>query len=456
MVATLTRRIPPGPRGHPILGSVVDIQRDNVQTFMDAFRRYGDIVHFRGPLTFNLLAHPDYVKHVLQDRHRNYQRPKFVSDKLKTIVGDGLVANEGDVWLRSRRLAQPAFHRQKISAFATMMTDTTAEMLDTWQRRPAGERFDIKSAMMHLSLTNLAKALFKADWSKHVGQLEPAVAIALSQTFTRLTSPIDPQRFPLPGTRHFNKALETLDQLVYPMIADRRRTASADESPDLMTLLIQARDEETGDVMNDRQVRDEVTGFLIAGHETVSSALTWTWYLLSMNPEAWYRVVAEVQEVLGDRRPTMDDLPRLEYITMVLNESMRLYPPIWVLMRSPLEDDQVGGYDLPAGSTVVLCPYVTHRHPAFWENPEGFDPERFTAERSANRHRMAYFPFAAGPRKCVGDSFAMMELQLVVAMVAQRFTLDLVPGQLVFPQPTISLRPRDPLLMVARPVNGTK
>jgi cytochrome P450 len=452
MVATLTRRVPPGPRGHPILGSVVDIQRDNVQTFMDAFRRYGDIVHFRGPLTFNLLIHPDYVKHVLHDNNRNYQRPTFVSDKLKTIVGDGLVANEGDVWLRSRRLAQPAFHRQKISAFATMMTDTTAEMLDTWQRRPAGERFDIKSAMMHLTLTNQAKALFKADWGKHVAALEPAVAVALSQTFTRLTSPIDPQRFPLPGTRTFNKALETLDQLIYPMIAERRRTASTDESPDLMTLLIQARDEETGDVLNDRQVRDEVTGFFIAGHETVSSALTWTWYLLSMNPEAWYRVVAEVQQVLGDRTPTMDDLPRLEYITMVLNEAMRLYPPIWVLMRSPQEDDQVGDYDLPAGSTVVLCPYVTHRHPGFWENPEGFDPERFTPERSANRHRMAYFPFAAGPRKCVGESFAMMELQLVVAMVAQRFRLDLVPGQLVFPQPTISLRPRDPLLMVARPV----
>jgi cytochrome P450 len=455
MVATLTGRTPPGPRGHPILGSVVDIQRDNVQTFMDAFRRYGDIIHFRGPLTINLLAHPDYVKHVLHDSSRNYRRPLFVSDKLKTIVGDGLVANEGDVWLRSRRLAQPAFHRQKIAAFATMMTDTTAEMLDSWQRRGAGERFDIKSEMMHLTLTNLAKALFKADWGKHVRELEPAVAIALSQTFTRLTSPIDPQRFPLPGTRHFNKALETLDKLIYPMIAERRRTASADESPDLMTLLIQARDEETGDVMNDRQVRDEVTGFFIAGHETVSSALTWTWYLLSMNPEAWYRVVAEVHEVLGDRRPTMDDLPRLEYITMVLQESMRLYPPIWVLMRSPVEDDQVGGYDLPAGSTVVLCPYVTHRHPGFWENPEGFDPERFTPERSANRHRMAYFPFAAGPRKCVGESFAMMELQLVVAMVAQRFRLDLVPGQLVFPQPTISLRPRDPLLMVARPVNGT-
>ncbi len=453
MVATLTRT-PPGPRGHPILGSVVDIQRDNVQTFMDAFRRYGDIVHFRGALTFNLLIHPDYVKHVLQDNQRNYRRPTFVSDKLKTIVGDGLVANEGDVWLRSRRLAQPAFHRQRIAAFAKLMTDTTAEMLETWQRRPAGERFDIKSAMMHLSMTNLAKALFKADWSRHLERLEPAVGVALSQTFTRLTSPIDPQRFPLPGTRNFNQALETLDNLVYPMIAERRRNASADESPDLMTLLIQARDEETGEVMNDRQVRDEVTGFLIAGHETVSSALTWTWYLLSMNPEAWYRVVAEVQEVLGDRTPTMDDLTRLEYITMVLYEAMRLYPPIWVFMRSPQEDDEVGGYFLPAHSTVILCPYITHRHPAFWENPEGFDPERFTPERSANRHRMAYIPFSGGPRKCVGESFAMMEMQLVVAMIAQRFRLDLVPGQRVFPQPTISLRPRDPLLMLARPVNS--
>ena len=452
MVATLNRT-PPGPRGHPILGSVVDIQRDNVQFFMDMFRRYGDFIHFRGPLEINLLVHPDYVKHVLQDNQKNYRRPEFVSDKLKTIVGDGLVANEGDVWLRSRRLAQPAFHRQNISAFATMITDTTAEMLETWQRKAdTGERFDIKSAMMHLSMTNLSKAMFKADWSRHLDVLEPAVAIALSQTFTRLTSPIDPNRFPLPKTIKFKRALESLDELVYGMIADRRRAAGTEEVLDLMTLLMRAKDDETGEVFTDRQVRDEVTGFLIAGHETVSSGLTWTWYLLSMNPEAWSRVVAEVREVLGDRTPTMDDLPRLEYLTMVLYEAMRLYPPIFVLMRCAQEDDEIGGYYVPAGSNIVLCPYVTHRHPAFWENPEGFDPERFTPERVASRHRMAYFPFSGGPRKCVGESFAMMEMQLVVAMVAQRFRVDLVPGQLVRPRPTISLRPEDPLLVVARPV----
>jgi cytochrome P450 len=424
----------------------VDIQRDNVQTFMDAFRRYGDIVHFRGPLTINLLIHPDFVKHVLQDRHRNYPRPAFVDNKLKTIVGDGLVANEGDVWLRSRRLAQPAFHRQKIAAFGTLMTDATAEMLSTWERIARdGEPFDVKSEMMRLSLTNLAKALFKSDWSHHVAALEPAVAIALAQTHLRLTSPIDPQRFPLPSTRRFNRALETLDNLVYPMIAERRK--STGDGADLVTMLLEARDEETGEGMTDRQIRDEVIGFLIAGHETVSAALTWTWYLLSKNPEPWRRLRAEVLEVLGDRTPTIDDLPKLQYTTMVLSEAMRLYPPIFVLMRSPVEDDKVGGYDLPAGSNVVLCPYVTHRHPAFWENPEGFDPLRFTPERSAGRHRMAYFPFAAGPRKCIGDTFAMMEMPLVVAMIAQRYRLDLVPGQQVQAQPAISLRPRNSLMM---------
>jgi cytochrome P450 len=173
-----------------------------------------------------------------------------------------------------------------------------------------------------------------------------------------------------------------------------------------------------------------------------------------MNPEAWYRLVAEVQEVLGDRVPTMDDLPRLEYTTMVLSEAMRLYPPIFVLMRCAQEDDEIGGYPIPAGSNIVLCPYVTHRHPLFWDNPEGFDPERFTPERIANRHRMAYLPFSGGPRKCVGESFAMMEMQIVVSMVAQRFRPELVPGQLVRPRPTISLRPEDPLLMVTRPVGS--
>jgi cytochrome P450 len=439
-------RLPPGPRGNPVLGSIPEIAKDNVGLFMTAWRKYGDIVRFRGPLTLYLLVHPDYVKHVLQDNHLKYPRPEFVASKLKGVVGDGLVANEGDVWLRSRRLAQPAFHRQRIASFATLMTDTAAEMLEKWQgHAERGESVDIKSEMMHVSLAVLAKALFKADWGKYAAVVEPAVGIALAHTNRRLTSPVDPQRFPVRSTREFNKAMSDLDAIVYKLIADRR--ASKEDRGDLVTMLIQAKDPETGATYDDKQIRDEVTGFLIAGHETVSAGLTWTWYLLAQNPESWRRVRAEVESVLGDRTPVLEDVPKLEYTTMVLQEAMRLYPPIFVLMRCNQEEDEVGGYRIPAKSNVVICPYVTHRHPKFWDNPEGFDPERFTAERSAGRHRTAYLPFAVGPRKCIGDTFAMLEMQMIVAMAVQRFRLKLAPGLPVTPTPAISLRPKDALTM---------
>jgi cytochrome P450 len=375
-----------------------------------------------------------------------------VANKLKGVVGEGLVANEGDVWLRSRRLAQPAFHRQRIASFATLMTDTAAEMLEKWQgHAERGTAVDIKSEMMHVSLAVLAKALFKADWGKYAAVVEPAVGIALAHTNRRLTSPVDPQRFPVRSTREFNKAMSELDAIVYKLIADRR--ASKEDRGDLVTMLIQAKDPETGATYDDKQIRDEVTGFLIAGHETVSAGLTWTWYLLAQNPESWRRVRAEVESVLGDRTPVLEDVPKLEYTTMVLQEAMRLYPPIFVLMRCNQEEDEVGGYRIPAKSNVVICPYVTHRHPEFWDNPEGFDPERFTPERSAGRHRTAYLPFAVGPRKCIGDTFAMLEMQMIVAMAVQRFRLKLAPGLPVTPTPAISLRPKDALTMTIEPAS---
>ncbi len=449
----MEKRVPPGPFGNPILGSIPEIASDNVGLFMSAWREHGDIVRFRGPLTLYLLVHPDHVKHVLQDNHLRYPRPGFVDAKLKGVVGDGLVANEGDVWRRSRRLAQPAFHRQRIASFATLMTDTVTAMLEQWQAHAkSGAPVDIKSEMMHLSLAVLAKAIFKADWSQYVSVVEPAVGIALAHTNRRLTSPIDPQYLPLKSTREFNQAMKDLDAIVYKLIAERRN--STEDKGDLVTMLMQAQDEETGETFSDKQIRDEVMGFLIAGHETVSAALTWTWYLLAQNPESWRRLQAEADSVLNGRTPVLEDVPKLEYTRMVLDEAMRLYPPIFVLMRSPQQDDEIGGYHIPAKTNVVICPYVTHRHPDFWENPEGFDPERFTPERSAGRHRTAYLPFAAGPRKCIGDTFALLEMQLAVAMVVQRFRLSLVPGHPMVPQPAISLRPRDGLMMTIEALPG--
>jgi cytochrome P450 len=237
-----------------------------------------------------------------------------------------------------------------------------------------------------------------------------------------------------------------LDEIIYQAIADRR-SATESDATDLVSILLNVRDEETGEGMTDKQIRDEIIGFFIAGHETVSSALTWTWYLLSTHPDAWRRVRAEVDEVLQGRTPTAADAKALQYIHRCLLESMRLYPPIWVLMRYAKEDDEMGGYHVPAGSNIVLCPYVTHRHTDFWTNPEAFDPDRMLPERAKGLHRMAYFPFSGGPRKCIGNTFAMLQMPIVIAMIAQRMRLDLAPGAKPVPEPGISLRPRDALTM---------
>ncbi len=448
--AAAAGRTIPVAKGLPVLGRIPQIQKDNIQAFMDAWREYGDLVHFTGVLDITLVVHPDDVKRVLQDNNKNYPRPEFVQSKLQSIVGDGLVAGEGTSWLRSRRLTQPAFHRDTVKGVADIFATTTGRLLDAWERKAAGgTALDVKSEMMNLSLGNLATALFQADLSGEIDRVEPMVAALLEHTNRRLTGPIDVQTLPLPVSWEFDRNLATLDDILYRLIRERR----ANPGTDLVSMLLAAVDEETGEPMSDTMVRDEVSGFFIAGHETVSSALTWTWYLLSKNPECWRRVKDEVDAVLQGRVPTAEDVPRLEYTTRVLHEALRLYPPIFVLMRFAVDDDLMGEYRVPARSNIVLCPYVTHRHPDFWDNPDGFDPDRFLPERSAGRHRLAYFPFAGGPRKCIGDSFAMMQMPIVVAMIAQRWRLDLVPGTPVVAQPAISTRPKDPLWMTLTPVD---
>jgi cytochrome P450 len=245
---------------------------------------------------------------------------------------------------------------------------------------------------------------------------------------------------PTPANRRGGKAIAKLDRIVTRIIDNRRR--SGEERNDLLAMLLAARDAETNAAMDDRQLRDEMVTFLVAGHETTAVALSWTWYLLSQNPDAERRLHAEVDEVLGDRLPTVDDLKDLPYTRMVLEESMRLYPPVWATSREPYEDDEVGGVRLPAGTTVTLSQYVTHRDPAFWPEPERFDPERFNPERSAERPEYAYFPFGGGPRRCVGQQFAMMEGQIALAMISRRLRLRLVPGHPVEPDPILTLRPR--------------
>jgi cytochrome P450 len=444
----MRRRTPPGPRGNILLGSALEFRRDFIQGLMDGWRRYGDVVHFRvARLHLCLVAHPDQVKYVLQENNRNYPKTPFVDDAWRGEVGEGLICSSGDFWLRQRRLAQPIFHRQRIAAFGKMMTDTTAAMLEEWTAPAAANRVvDMRVQMQRLTLDILARALFGADWSRDAEEMGRAVTVELEHLYDQLETPIQlPESLPLPSNRRLMRARHTLDGIVYRLIAERRR--SQGDRVDLVSMLMQARDEETGEGMSDKQIHDEVKTMIFGGHETVSTGLTWVWYLLSKHPTVARRLRAELAAVLAGRAPTVDDLPRLTYTTMVIEEAMRLYPPVWLISRTPIRDDEIGGYRIPDGTMVLVCPYVTHRHPEFWENPEGFDPERFSPERVAGRPRFAYFPFAGGPRKCIGDSFGMLEMQLVVAMAAQRFRPDLAPGHPVVPQPGITMRARYGMLM---------
>jgi cytochrome P450 len=420
---------------------------DPIDYLLASFRTFGDVVCTRAvPFRSVFLVHPDHIKHVLQDNARNYVKGIVIA-KLKVLIGDGLFTSEGDFWRRQRRLSQPAFHRDHLAGFATTMTETTTAMLDRWAARArTGAPFDVSAEMSGLTLGIVGRALFSrvldAD-ADDVGQaLTAALAIVNERAIRFLPSPI---WWPSATNRRLRRAIAVLDRVVYDIIETRRRAAT--QPRDLLAMLLLARDEETGAGMTDRQLRDEVMTFLLAGHETTAVALTWTWYLLDRHPAVAERLRAEVAAALGTRTPTVDDLPRLGYARMVVEEAMRLYPPVWGFMRQAIEEDRVGGFTIPKRSVVTISPYVTHRHPSYWEDPERFDPERFTSERIRGRPRFAYLPFSGGPRLCIGNEFALMEAQLVLAMTVQRYRLRLVPGVRVDAESRLTLRPRGGLPM---------
>ena len=435
------------------IGWVAKAQRDPIGFLLDGFRTYGDVFRYQtGPFIFHQFTHPDHVIHVLQDNAKNYPRSKFY-DLMKMAVGEGLVTSEGAHWLRQRRLAQPAFHRQRLAALADPMIALTAVMLERWQAHLKTDRpLDVAAEMMRLTLGIAGKSLFNADISGEadaMGQAVTQVFEYLNYRINHLVAP--PLIIPTLRNLRFRRAIRTLDRVVYEIIDVHRRNGQ--DTGDLLSVLLSARDEETAEGMTDQQLRDEVITFIGAGHETTAQALSWTLNLLSKYPDVNRRLRAEVAEVLNGRTPGIDDLPKLKYTRMVIEESMRLYPPVWGVTRCAAEDDEIGGYHIPRNSIVILCQYITHRHPAFWENPEGFDPERFTPERVAARTRYAYFPFLGGPHQCIGLDFAMMEAVLIVAMIAQAFRLELIPGHVAGLDSIFTLRPKGGVWMTVRDAN---
>jgi cytochrome P450 len=403
------------------------------------FREYGDLVQFRlANFHIYVVAHPDGIKHVLQDNHRNYR--KSVDYKiLARLLGQGLVTSEGELWLGQRRLMQPMFHRQKVAAFGAMMSDCALQMVEQW--RGLAERrevFDVAPEMMRLTLQIVGRALLTMDLTAQADVIGRNMTIA-NEHFGQAGLDSFLPWIPTPANIRFRRAVANLRQIVLKIIADRRREGR--DYGDLLSMLLMVRDEETGESMNDEQLRDEVLTLILAGHETTATALSWTWYLLSQHPEVESKLHTELDTVLGGRTPATNDLPSLNYTGMVIDEAMRLYPPVWAIGREAIEDDEIMGYRIAKGSNVMSSQWLAHRHPAFWENPTGFDPERFSAERAAGRPRYAYFPFGGGPRMCIGNAFALTEAQLVLATVAQRYRLRLAPDHPIALQPLITLRP---------------
>jgi cytochrome P450 len=447
--ATILRKTDsvPGPRTYWPLGQVRDFQQDPIAALETYHRRHGDVFRVRFFIWWvYVFTNPEHVKHVLQENYTNYHK-SVVYEFLKPVVGNGLLTSEDDAWRRQRRIAQPAFHRKVLASLVSGMTSETSSMIDRWRESARrGEPIDVLSEMMSLTLEIVSRTMLSTDVASEAATVRDSVSVLRDHVNYRMMRVVTlPERFPTPRNRRFGRALSAVDRIVYGMIRERREGLK--QADDLLAMLMAARDEETGEGMTDRQLRDEVMTVFLAGHETTANALSWALYLISQHPAAEEKLSAEVDAVLAGRTPVIEDLPKLPYTRMVIEESLRLYPPVWAFGRQSLAADEIGGYNIPAHSGVLVSPWITHRHPAYWEEPERFDPERFTPERSAGRPRYAYFPFAGGPRQCIGNEFALMEAQLVLAMIAQSFRLRLVPGHRVEPDPSVTLRPRGALPM---------
>ncbi len=442
---------PPGPPWPTAAQNTSRFLRKALDFLLEMRERYGDVVSVPtlvGP--FTLIFHPDGVRHVLQENHRNYNKDVPDYHVLRLVLGNGLLTNDDGSWLAQRRLIQPAFHRERVAAFGPLMAETTVRWTEAWETggfietdRPLA----LAREMSGLTLSIVAKALFGTDLSAEnegVGRALTTVNHLLAKGFYL------PWVLSLPTRerRRLRAARSALYTVVEQIIRERRRRH--ERHGDLLEMLLEARDEETGEGMSDEQVRDEVLTLLLAGHETTANALSWTFYLLAQHPHVEARLQEEHQQVLNGRLAMIEDLPQLSFTRMVVVEAMRLYPPAWGLGRRALGNDEIGGYAIPKGAYVLVFPYVTHRHPAFWERPGEFDPERFSPERAAGRHRFAYFPFGGGPRLCLGNQFALYEAQLILATILPRYELRLLPGGIVTPEPLVTLRPCGDLLMTLR------
>jgi cytochrome P450 len=437
---------PPGPKPHFLIGNMPLASRNPLAQFSEWANQFGDIFYYRAAwIQVYFLNHPDLIEAVLVRNYQNFLKDHVIR-KSKWFFGEGLLTNEGESWLRQRRLAQPAFHRDRVAGYAKIMTAYASQQLDGWQ---TDQPFDIHQEMMQLTLRIVVRALFSVE-PEQIGAISTAMNVMMrNSTGLRLLLPAVARYLPTPGMIDFRRAVRELDHAVYRIIAARRKDER--DSGDLLSMLMQARDEDGGR-MNDKQLRDEVMTFLLAGHETTALTLSWTWHLLAQHSGVEEELQTELDRVLGGRVPEFSDLPALAFTERVIKESMRLYPPAWSLARTVVSGFELRGYQIPAGANVVMSQWIMHRDPRYFPDPGKFEPDRWLPERAQKLPRFAYFPFGGGPRQCIGNSFAMMEATLLLAAIARRFRLHATSNDEIVPVPSFTLRPKNGIYMTAYPV----
>lgn len=435
----------PGPRGLPFVGVMPEMVRDMLGLFHDTARQYGGIAQFKLlNKSYLLVTDPDYVKYILQDNYKNYIRGRSVETG-RVLLGNGLPLIDGDFWLRERRMLQPAFHRERLAKITDTAAQAVARFIQSWETKAKNRQtLDMDDEMMRLTLTVIIKSMFRADIDDKIEPLSHAFNVASKFMLWRsqqMWAP--PLSMPVPRNVEYNRALKTLNDTIYPLIADGRQNPK----DDLLGMMLEMRDAETGAGLTDQQARDEVVTIFFAGHETSAATMAWAFYLLSQHPEVEERLRAEVQQVLNGRMPGFADLSQLTYMQQVIHEVLRMYPAAYLFAREAVTDDVIDGYRIPAHDMIFITPYVTHRDSRYWPDPERFDPDRFSPEQVAGRPKHVYIPFGEGPHVCIGNHFAMMEMQMILTLALQRFRLKLVPGHPIALHPEATLRPKHGIKM---------